>query len=150
MNGLREDARRELERRRAFAERQRLAELGALAATVAHDLRNPMNIVAMAVAEAEPKTREEVRAQLARMEALVRDVLDYAKPWTVVAVDLDLAAAVAGAGKGMNLTVEIPPGLAVRADPLRLSQALDNLLSNARAGGGRVLVAAERIGRRRS
>ncbi len=146
MNGLRDEARREIVRRRAFAESQRLAELGALAATVAHDLRNPMNIMAMAVANADPTVRDEVKAQIARMEALVRDVLDYARPWAVQVAELDVASAAADAGRGMDIAFDIPAGLTVRADPLRLAQAIGNLLSNARAGGGRILVAAERTG----
>ncbi|MBB3268540.1 signal transduction histidine kinase [Azospirillum sp. OGB3] len=135
-------ARDDLARRRSFAERQRLAELGALAATVAHDLRNPMNIVAMAVADAPPETRGEVRTQLARMDALVRDLLDYAKPWRVDLAEVDLADALAALGG--NVTADIPPGLTLRADPARLRQALANLLDNAGAAGGRALVCAER------
>jgi signal transduction histidine kinase len=139
---LRAQAAEDLARRRAFVERQRLAELGALAATVAHDLRNPMNIVAMAVADAAPDVRREVGDQLRRMDALARDLLDYAKPWSVTPVDIDLAAAVAD----LDATVDtdIKSGLSLRADPGRLRQAMANLLDNARAAGGRVLVAAER------
>jgi signal transduction histidine kinase len=143
MAGLREDALKDLDRRRAFAERQRLAELGALAATVAHDLRNPMNIVAMAVADAEPAVRQEVKAQLARMDGLVRDLLDYAKPWSVTPVPVDVSAAVAEAARGMEVAVEVPEGMTVRADPLRLGQALGNLLANAHSAASRVLVAAD-------
>ncbi|MBK1838386.1 HAMP domain-containing histidine kinase [Azospirillum sp. YIM B02556] len=132
----------DLERRRAFAERQRLAELGALAATVAHDLRNPMNIIAMATADAEPETRGEVRAQLARMDALVRDLLDYAKPWRVDPIEVDLAAAIAEVDA--TAAAGIPAGTLLRADPGRLRQVLVNLLDNAKAVGGRVLVTAER------
>ncbi|MBI5164254.1 MAG: HAMP domain-containing histidine kinase [Magnetospirillum sp.] len=143
MAGLREDALKDLKRRRAFAERQRLAELGALAATVAHDLRNPMNIVAMAVADAEPAVRQEVKAQLARMDALVRDLLDYAKPWSITPVPVDVAAAVAAAARSMDVAVEVPQGMSMQADPLRLGQALGNLLANAHSAASRVLVAAE-------
>ncbi|MBP2291868.1 sensor histidine kinase [Azospirillum rugosum] len=135
-------AQADLDRRRSFAERQRLAELGALAATVAHDLRNPMNIVAMAVADAAPETRGEVRTQLGRMDALVRDLLDYAKPWRVEATDVDLADTLAQLGG--EVATDIPPGLSLRADAGRLKQALANLLDNARAAGGRVLLTAER------
>lgn len=144
MAGLKAEALADLDRRRAFAERQRLAELGALAATVAHDLRNPMNIVAMAVADAEPATRQEVKAQLARMEALVRDLLDYSKPWAIAMTDVDVSMAVTESARGMEVAIDVPTGLAVRADPLRLGQALGNLLVNARAVATRVLVTAER------
>jgi len=105
MEGLKADARRDLERRRAFAERQRLAELGLLAATIAHDLRNPMNVVTMAVADCDPSVRHEVRIQLSRMERLVRDLLDYAKPWAVAPSEQDLAAALVN----KSVTLDIPP-----------------------------------------
>ncbi|HSV28239.1 MAG TPA: HAMP domain-containing sensor histidine kinase, partial [Candidatus Omnitrophota bacterium] len=144
MDGVRMEALRTLAARRAFADRQRLAELGALAATVAHDLRNPMNIVAMAVADANPSIRTEVTTQLGRMEALVRDLLDYAKPWTVTPTEVDITAAVAEVAWGTGVETDIPAGLTVHADPLRLSQALGNLLVNARTAGGRVMVAAEK------
>lgn len=144
MEGMRADARRGLARRRMLAEKERLAELGSLAATVAHDLRNPMNIVAMAVAEADPAVRTEVKAQLARMDTLVRDLLDYAKPWAVAPADVNVAAAVAEVARGAPVETDIPADLTVRADPLRLYQALGNLLANARHAGGRVMVAAEK------
>ncbi len=143
---LKAEARRTLERRRAHAEQQRLAELGALAATVAHDLRNPMNIIAMAVADTAPAPRAEVAAQLARMAALVRDLLDYAKPWTVEPAETDLAAVLQEVGAGLAFTTELPSGLSLRADRLRLGQVLGNLLANAAAASGRVLVTAETTG----
>ena len=113
MNGLRDEALREIARRRAFAESQRLAELGALATTVAHDLRNPMNIMAMAVANADAGIRDEVRTQIARMDALVRDVLDYAKPWTVHVTQVDVVGAIADVGRGMEIDLDIPSGITV-------------------------------------
>ena len=54
----------------------RLAELGALAATVAHDIRNPLNIIAMANAMAPAPTRAEVATQVLRISNLTRDLLD--------------------------------------------------------------------------
>lgn len=142
--GFREESLRDLRRRQTESERQRLAELGALAATVAHDLRNPMNIVAMAVADADAATRAEVKTQLARMEALVRDLLEYAKPWAITPTEMDAAEAIAMAVRNRGAEMDVPPGLTLRADPLRLAQALDNVLDNAFGTGARVLVAAER------
>ncbi|MFT4079283.1 sensor histidine kinase [Rhodomicrobium sp.] len=137
-------AKENLAHRRAVSERKRLAELGALAATVAHDLRNPMNIISMAVADADPGTRSEVKAQLVRMDALVRDLLDYAKPWKVEASSVDLASVVWELDASAETA--FPPKFTVRADPARLRQALANLLDNAKAAGGKVLVAAETSG----
>lgn len=126
----------------------RLAELGALAASVAHDLRNPLNVMAMAVAFAPDDTRRDMREQIARISRLADDLLDYAKPWEVQVRDVDLLAHVRAATRHAA-HVEIGPGLAqpvvVRADPARLDQVLANLLTNAQAaaGGRRVQIDAE-------
>lgn len=141
---LRYELMADLERRRAEVERQRLAELGALAATVAHDLRNPLNIIAMAVADAAPSVRSEVSAQIKRMDALVRDLLDYAKPWRIEPVVVSLGEAVKEAAREVTIEEHIPDGLEIHADPLRLHQALVNLFTNAAtAGGERIAVVAE-------
>ncbi|WP_077000598.1 sensor histidine kinase [Variovorax sp. KK3] len=129
----------------------RLAELGALAASVAHDLRNPLNIIAMAVATTPPDVRREVGDQVGRISHLAEDLLDYAKPWQVRPVTVDAALQVREAARRAP-EVEIGSGLAhalpLQADPLRFAQAIGNLLSNARAAPGvrRVLVDAERDG----
>ncbi len=128
----------------------RLAELGALAASVAHDMRNPLNVIAMAVAFAPEDTRQEVRTQIARMSRLADDLLDYAKPWQVRVEDFDLNQHIVGVTRHFA-DVELGPGLSqplrLRADPARLDQALGNLLANARVAAGerRVQVDAERV-----
>jgi signal transduction histidine kinase len=129
----------------------RLAELGSLSASVAHDLRNPLNIISMAMAGAPPDVRHEVSEQIARISHLTDDLLDYAKPWKLDFVRFNLAAHVRRAtqpfagierGKGLDQILE------VKADPRRVDQALQNLLANARnaAGTSRVFVDAERCG----
>lgn len=127
----------ELERRQARAEQERLAELGMLASTIAHDLRNPLNIVNMAAASATPEVRQEIVEQTRRMNRLVADLLDYAKPWRLEPSDIDLRAAFA------TVEAHIDDHARLRADPLRFAQAIDNLLANARAAGGRVAVFVE-------
>jgi len=114
----------------------RLAELGSLAATVAHDIRNPLNIIAMAVAGAPSDTRREVADQVARIANLARDLLDYAKPWKLAPAHFDLAAQVRRAALRLP-DVSLGEGLAhellVDADARRVEQALTNLFENARA-----------------
>jgi signal transduction histidine kinase len=114
----------------------RLAELGSLAATVAHDIRNPLNIIAMAVAGAPAETRREVADQVARIANLAKDLLDYAKPWKLAPARIDLATLVRRAASrlpdvslGAGLDGELP----VDADARRVEQALTNLFENARA-----------------
>ncbi|CAN7387129.1 HAMP domain-containing histidine kinase [Acidovorax sp. LjRoot129] len=113
----------------------RLAELGALAATVAHDIRNPLNIISMAVAAAPGETRREVADQVARIANLTHDLLDFAKPWKLVPRELDLAAHVRNAAlrlPDVTLGAGLAQPLVLQADPRRLDQALTNLLENAR------------------
>lgn len=114
----------------------RLAELGSLAATVAHDIRNPLNIISLAVATAPTETRHEVAAQVARIANLTRDLLDYAKPWKLTKTSLDLATHVRSAAARLP-NASLGPGLdlplPLQADARRLDQALTNLFENARA-----------------
>lgn len=114
----------------------RLAELGALAATVAHDIRNPLNIISMAVAHAPGDTRREVADQVARISHLTRDLLDYAKPWKTTLVATDLAVHVRTAALRLP-AVSLGPGLEtplpIEADARRIDQALTNLFENAQS-----------------
>lgn len=125
----------------------RLAELGALAATVAHDIRNPLNIIAMAVATAPGDTRREVAEQVDRIAHLTRDLLDYAKPWKLNPAPVDVAALVQSVARRQP-EVALGPGLqqplTAELDARRVEQALTNLVENARtASGSAVLVDAD-------
>jgi len=127
----------------------RLAELGALAASVAHDLRNPLNIIAMAVATAPQDTRREVAGQVQRISRLAEDLLDYAKPWNIRPIEFDAALQIRQSvvsAPGVELGPALNAAFPLTADPARFDQALGNLLSNARAATGatRVRVDAER------
>jgi signal transduction histidine kinase len=130
-----EQARQIAERERERQLQARLAELGSLAATVAHDIRNPLNIISMAVAMAPAETRREVADQVARISHLTRDLLDYAKPWKLVTAPIDLAAHVRTAARRLP-ALSLGPGLdgelIVEADARRVDQALTNLVENAR------------------
>jgi len=137
------DAAARVEQAQAFAARERerqlqarLAELGALAATVAHDIRNPLNIISMAVASAPAATRREVADQVGRISHLASDLLDYAKPWKLAPSRIDLAARVRALALRWPM-VNLGPGLQsplwLEADPRRVDQALTNLLENARS-----------------
>ncbi|MEO8152170.1 MAG: ATP-binding protein [Rhizobacter sp.] len=114
----------------------RLAELGSLAATVAHDIRNPLNIISMAVASATAETRREVADQVGRIAHLTSDLLDYAKPWKITPARIDLAARVCTIANRWP-AVRLGPGLDaplwIEADGRRFDQALTNLLENANA-----------------
>ncbi|MEJ2459969.1 MAG: histidine kinase dimerization/phospho-acceptor domain-containing protein [Novosphingobium sp.] len=121
------------------AEREaRLAELGALAATVAHDLRNPLGIVSMAATGAPAEVRAEIGDQVARMNHLITDILDYAKAWTVAPQPVEVAMLAARFG----IAAQIPKGMSIMADPAALDRVLGNLIDNARSLGTEVALFA--------
>jgi PAS domain S-box-containing protein len=158
--------RREL-RERLLAEQQARNDLkDELVALVSHELRNPLGAIRsygetlLDDPELSPEQRhlaEVIDRRGAHMQALIDDLLDLAR---VEAGRLHLAPAPmsaarlvrdvvqtqqpAAAAKSLTLTVDLPSDLAVRADPLRLRQVLDNLVANAvkyTPDGGRVTVA---------
>jgi signal transduction histidine kinase len=139
-------------------------------AIVAHDLRNPLNLVMMTtqlIAETEPP--DEKRGQLLgamsraarRMNRLIEDLLEVVRQESgrmrLAVEDVSAASLVAQAAemfqttaieKGIVLRVEqVPADLEVRADAERVVQVLSNLLGNAMKfvpRGGTVALNCER------
>ena len=139
-------------------------------ADASHELRSPLAILRaeLDVALVGDSSREELAGAVAsaaeeaeRLSLLAEDLL------TLTAADrgslpirrepLDVGESLARLRErfaerarkaGREILTRAPRGLVVRADPLRLEQALGNLLDNAlRHGGGPVLVQATRHGR---
>lgn len=82
-------------------------------------------------------------SELSRIEsgALRLDPVRLDLPAFVAALVKDQQPRLAGSGVTLEASVEAPPGLPLVADPLRLSQVLENLVSNAvkfSPSGGRV------------
>jgi signal transduction histidine kinase len=111
-----------------------LLELGGLAATVAHELRNPLNIISMAAVGSPPETRAEIRAQIERADHLIQDLLSYSGEMRLSCKPVllgELVQRVAAGVPQQPIEVDIDPGLTVLADPLRAEQILSNLIGNA-------------------
>jgi len=145
--------------------------MGELASTVAHEVRNPLNGVAMAAqrirrefaGRAEPVAepdREELsqllqalEGETRRIDTIVRQFLEFARPPALalrpVDLDAEVAAAVEAArpaaeARGVTLAASLAAGQAT-VDPHQLRQVLDNLLRNAldaTPGGGRIQVSS--------
>ena len=113
-----------------------LLELGGLAATVAHELRNPLNIISMAAVGSPPETRAEIRAQIERADHLIQDLLSYSGEVRLTLQDVNVAELVRRVAAGftaqaIEIEIEIDGVLHARIDPMRGEQILGNLIGNA-------------------
>ena len=145
----------------ASAEKQRLSqqhlvELGALAAAMAHELRNPLNIISMASAGVDAELRGHIQSQLKRADRLIADMLVYAGRLHLQHQIIDLHALLQSLTsqfdwQQVRFMLQVPAELQLNADPHRLQQVFINLLDNALAfvrnqPDGAVLISAERTG----
>jgi len=138
---------------------ERLAAVGALSASIAHEIRNPLAAISGSVQmmdasrdevhDESKRLREIVIREVDRLDQLIDEFLQYARPgephFEVVSLE-DAAEDVvemlgAGGESGVQVERVIESGLTVRADPAQLRQVLWNLLLNASQAmpdGGRV------------
>ncbi len=155
----------EVKRLQADAQRNdRLSALGHLAAGVAHEVRNPLSTikgVALYIAKRMlPGGREEEAAQrmideVDRLDRVVSELLEFARPGTISTAEADLAEIIGRAlrlaeadmrSRHIHVTLDVSPDLPlVRVNSERLTQALLNLFLNAAQAmgeGGELRVSA--------
>ena len=159
---------------RELAERERLAMLGQMAASVSHNLRNPLSSMktVLQVQLEKPDLPADLRhdcelvlREIDRMSAKLRQLLDFAKPSpkgervAVVALAKQAAALFRHDAERRNVRLEFDgpaEEVCARASEQALSEVLSNLILNAieahpngaRPGGGCVRVRLEREGDR--
>jgi signal transduction histidine kinase len=126
---------------------EKLAVVGRLSSAIAHEIRNPVAMIASSIATAKQLSgaeREEMfdiaSEEANRLSKLTTEFLDYAstRPPKMQEISLpDTIGYVADASrahassKGVHFTVSVPAGISVRADEGQIQQALMNLLLNA-------------------
>lgn len=149
-----EKANREIRDARAEVERsERLASVGRLAAGVAHEVGNPVTaLIAYAALMRERLAQGQDVAEYAgrvereaqRIDRILRDLLDLARPRPLALQPVDLRRAVELARGSVELPVEaaLPADLpSAHAEEHYVVQVLVNLMTNARrAGASRVRV----------
>ena len=163
-----------VEARQLAAQRERLADIGAITARIIHDLGNPLaglsmqaQLIARRVAR-EPerlardlvKPAERIVSEVKRLDGLIKDFLDFARQQRLdvraVPVRLFLERVVdvwrpVARGRDVVLALDVAPDVgAVAGDEDKLHRVFDNLLKNAieavEHGPGRVDVRAVRAG----
>jgi signal transduction histidine kinase len=128
---------------------ERLAVLGRLATALAHEIRNPLGSIAgsaqllrtsRALSEEDRHLCEIIQRETARLNDLVTDMMDVARPRKpeLVTVNatrtarevVDLASK-SGRGTDVHVVFDGEEVLAVKADPAQLRQLVWNLVRNA-------------------
>ena len=157
---------------RSEVERQsRLAYLGEIAGSLAHEIRNPLNTINMNIqllderlSSADEKTRaklKRIRSEIVRLDGILTSFLKFARPpkLNIERVDIPqllsrlvefFGPEVEGAGLHLRLDIrgEIPP---IRGDSEQLRQLFLNLLLNARdasSDSGEIVISAYKTTRR--
>jgi signal transduction histidine kinase len=132
--------------RREAAQRERLSSLGRLSTVVAHEIRNPLMIIKSAVRELRAQPSPEVASaaasideEVTRLNRVITDVLDFAKPIRferapadLVEVCRDAAQAVSSGAGDVAIDIQADPARApLVTDAERLRAVLVNILGNA-------------------
>lgn len=126
---------------------ERLAAIGEMAATVAHEIRNPLggirgfaSLLAQDIPSTDPRSRlvEKILAGTANLNRVVDELLEYTRPVEIRLRSTDCAEMVSAAlaylelnGRSITVCNRVPAGLNVRADADKMRQVLLNILLNA-------------------
>ena len=129
-------------------QRERLSSLGRLSTVIAHEIRNPLMIIkaslrALRRQEHDPArvaaATKDIDEEVTRLNRIVSEVLDFARPIKFEIAEADLNAlardAVRAAGaedQGAAIRLDLDPAIPpVTTDAERLRQALVNIIGNA-------------------
>jgi PAS domain S-box-containing protein len=125
--------------------RERLSSLGEMAAGMAHELRNPMAVIAgytkLLSKKVEPSLLhvvDSVAGEIAVMDRIIADFLSFAKPTDLIVSPVDVGQLVktcvshiAGERKDIRVFLDAEKVPLIQGDEILLRQAFTNLVQNA-------------------
>jgi signal transduction histidine kinase len=138
---------------------EKLSSLGVLAAGLAHEIRNPLTRL-LRTGSPEREDAQVISAEIARLEQIVNDVLQFSRPPEPRPTLLNAARLFEDARRlfapelerrRVEVAVETGDETPFPGDPEQLKQVLLNLLTNAADAtgpGGRIRLASRRLSRR--
>ena len=136
-----------------LAQTAKMAALGQMSASIAHELRQPLNTISMSAQNLEAmlespdvppdfilKKAQRILAQVERANDVVTRLRRFGRKGTGSEEEIALAtlaenvSAIMGhvlMQKGVRIEIDVPEALAVSVDPLQIEQVLTNLVQNA-------------------
>ncbi|MCP4684771.1 MAG: PAS domain S-box protein [bacterium] len=138
---------------RASARKERLSEMGDLAAGVAHEIRNPLNAISIAAqrlaTEFKPQDRadeyrsftQQIRDETSRLNDIITRFLALSRVDRKKQREIQLDSLLREIGEllkvegdrvGLNVAVEVESGIQVKADPDRFKQVFLNFFNNSK------------------
>lgn len=148
---------------------ERLSELGNLAAGVAHEIRNPLNSIAIAAQRLQMEFApagnadeyraflQTIREEIERLNAIIKDFLALARGGQITKVLVELKsyfneivslARLEAEKRGVAIKVDIEAGLAVEIDKNEMKKVFVNLVQNALqaiSGDGDIAITAQKV-----
>jgi PAS domain S-box-containing protein len=141
---------------------EKLATLGQLAGSVAHELRHPLGVLSnaayyliMTLSDADEKTREYldiISDEVRKAQGIITALLDFARTKPAQPKEITVSPLVAqvlerdALPEDVRIITDIDPNLPpVFVDPIQIEMVLDNLVTNAyqaMPGGGQLTVSA--------
>ena len=130
------------------AQQLKLASMGRLTASIAHEVRNPLSAIGHAAALLNEDENDAARKRLlkivqdnvARLNRMIEDILKLSRKASRDPLPLNISVLIEeivtelqdmhGVKEGL-IAVVVPPGMQIRFDPLHLREIILNLLTNA-------------------